>query len=213
MLRLPPFAGLRVGLFGGSFNPPHTGHLALARHALKRLRLDHVWWLVAGRNPLKSPEETAALAARLVATRRLVRHPRFHVLALEAATGTLYTADLLAALAPLLSRGRFVWLMGADSFATLHRWKDWRRIMLTLPVAVFARPGWTLAALEGPAARAFARRRLPATRAAALADAAPPAWCYLEMPRRAVISTCLRHPERCQPSGKKSLAAADPAAP
>ncbi len=218
-LPLPPHEGLRIGLFGGSFNPPHEGHLAVAETALKRLRLDAVWWLVAVRNPLKNPTDVAALEARLERTRRLAAHPRFHVLPLEAWTGTLYTVDLLARLAPVLARGRFVWIMGTDSFATLHRWKDWQAFMCMLPVVVLSRPGSVLAALNGHAARAFRRHRLPARLADRLPFLAPPAWCHLEMPRHAISSTCLRHPEACergfrfrlQPAGTLRHNSSDPA--
>ncbi len=196
-LPLPPHAGLRIGLFGGSFNPPHEGHRAVAEVALKRLRLDAVWWLVAVRNPLKDPADVADLEARLARTRALARHPRFHVLPLEAWTGTLYTVDLLTRLAPVLSCGHFVWIMGTDSFATLHRWKDWQAFMCMLPVAVVSRPGSVLSALSGRAARTFRAFRVPSHLVARLPLMMPPAWGHLEMPRHAVSSTCLRHPEAC----------------
>jgi nicotinate-nucleotide adenylyltransferase len=197
---LPPHAGLRVGLFGGSFNPPHEGHRRVAETALKRLRLDAVWWLVARRNPLKDPAEVASLSARLAATRALAAHPRFHVLPLEAWTNTLYTVDLLTALAPVLARGHFVWIMGTDTFAGLHRWKEWQVFMSQIPLAVLARPGSVLAALNGRAARTFRNRRLPARLAPLLPFCAPPAWCFLDMPRSPLSSTCLRHPRSCRRS-------------
>ena len=186
------YEGRRIGLFGGSFNPPHAGHRAVAEEALKRLALDEVWWLAAARNPLKSPGETSDLDERMEQTRAMAAHPRFRVLDLERRTGAYYTADLLAALAPALETGLFVWIMGADSFATLHRWGRWREIMEALPVAVFGRPGWGLRALNGPAARAFRSARLPASQAAILAEMEPPAWVFLNMPLRAESSTRLR---------------------
>ena len=191
------YEGRRIGLFGGSFNPPHAGHLAVAREALKRLRLDEVWWLVATRNPLKKADDTGDLRERLALTREMAAYPRFRVLDLERRTGTFYTADLLDALGPVLDGGLFVWIMGADSFATLHRWGRWRDIMRTLPLAVFDRPGWGLKALNAPAARAFRAARVAESQAASLAELAPPAWAFLTMPLRAESSTCLRHPERC----------------
>jgi nicotinate-nucleotide adenylyltransferase len=191
------YEGRRIGLFGGSFNPPHAGHLAVAEEALKRLRLDEVWWLVATRNPLKSADDTADLEKRLRQTRGLAAHPRFRVLDLERGAGTLYTADLLGALGPVLKGGLFVWIMGADSFATLHRWGRWRNIVNTLPLAVFDRPGWGLKALHSPAALAFRFERLPQEAAMFLPELEAPAWSFLTMPLRAESSTCLRHPEKC----------------
>ena len=186
------YEGRRIGLFGGSFNPPHSGHLALANEALKRLRLDEVWWLVARQNPLKPPGDTGDLDERMALTRELARGPRFRVLDLERRAEAVYTADLLDAMAPALAEGLFVWLMGADSFATLHHWRRWRGIMQTLPVAVFDRPGWTLKALSSPAARAFRHARLAAADAALLPETPPPAWSFIPMRHHPESSTRLR---------------------
>jgi nicotinate-nucleotide adenylyltransferase len=192
-LKVPPFGeGQRIGLFGGSFNPAHYGHYMVALYALKRLELDWVWWLVSPQNPLKDPSETGEYAARLAYTRQVARHPRFVVTDLEKQMGARTTAETLKGLAPLLHRGHFVWIMGADSFASLHRWHDWLDIPETLPLAVLARPGYSLRALGGPAATRFAEAQLPTQRAARLATAKPPAWCFIPMPLRPESSTAIR---------------------
>jgi len=191
-LRLPPFDGLAVGLFGGSFNPPHRGHRAIAEAALKRLRLDAVWWLVSPQNPLKDPRETSDYAQRFAATEAIAHHPRFVVCGIESAIGTRTTAGLLKRMGPVLPRGRFAWIMGADSFAGLHRWNEWRRLPETLPLAVFDRPGATLAALSSPAAHRYGGRRIPERDACLLAHLEPPAWAFLTLPRRSESSTALR---------------------
>ncbi len=193
---LPPVDGLAIGLFGGSFNPPHAGHRAIAEAALNRLRLDAVWWLVSPQNPLKDPHETSDFTARFIATQAIARHPRFGVLGIEGKIGTRTTAGFLKRMDPVLARGRFVWIMGADSFAGLHRWNDWRRLPEHLPLAVFDRPGATMAALSSPAARALARYRLPESEAGLLAFTAPPAWSFLTLPRRHESSTALRRSSR-----------------
>ncbi len=189
---LPPHDGLAIGLFGGSFNPPHAGHRAIAEAALKRLGLDSVWWLVSPQNPLKDPRETSDFAARFAATEAIARHPRFIVSGIEGRIGTRTTSGFLKRMAPVLARGHFVWIMGANSFAGLHRWNDWRRLPETLPLAVFDRPGATMAALSSPAARLLASCRLPAPDAARLAFTAPPAWAFLTLPLRNESSTALR---------------------
>ena len=83
--------------------------------------------------------------------------------------------------------------MGADSFANLHRWHDWLEIAETLPLAVLARPGYSLRALGGPAATRFdnAAGAEPA-RAAPGATMKPPAWCFIPMPLRPESSTAIR---------------------
>ena len=137
MLKTPGFGeGQRIGLFGGSFNPAHYGHYMVALYALKRLELDWVWWLVSPQNPLKDPSETGEYAARLALTRKIASHPRFVVTDVERQMGARTTAETLHGLAPVLKRGKFVWIMGADSLAGFHRWQNWRHIADAMPIAV-----------------------------------------------------------------------------
>jgi nicotinate-nucleotide adenylyltransferase len=193
MLNAPVFGeGQRIGLFGGSFNPAHHGHYMVALYALKRLKLDWVWWMVSPQNPLKDPSETGEYAARLAYTRSIARHPRFMVTDIEKQMGSRTTAETLRSLKPLLVRGNFVWIMGADSFANLHRWHDWLEIAETLPLAVLARPGFSLRALGGPAATRFSEAQVPTHLAARLASTSPPAWCFIPMPLRPESSTAIR---------------------
>ena len=184
-------AGMAVGLLGGSFDPAHGGHVRITRAALARFRLDRVWWLVSPGNPLK-PDPPAALDRRVAQARALIRDPRVAVGDIEARLGTRTTADLLGRLLPLYPGVRFVWLMGADNFATLHRWDRWEQIMATVPVGVLARPGHRIAARLGPAARRFRSARLPAEAAGALARAQPPAWCFVNLPLDPASSTAIR---------------------
>jgi nicotinate-nucleotide adenylyltransferase len=193
----PPFgAGQRIGLFGGSFNPPHRGHCAVALYALRRLRLNWIWWLVAPQNPLKSALDYGDYEERLAQTRRIARHPAFVVTDIERQIGSRTTAATLRAMAPVLKRGRFVWIMGADSFASLHRWHDWTDIAEALPLAVLARPGYSVRALDGVAAQRYRRYRLPSTQARRLPGAKPPAWVFVHMPLRPESSTAIRNHRR-----------------
>lgn len=177
--QVPP-PGARIGLFGGSFNPAHEGHRQISEEALKRLGLDRVWWLVSPQNPLKSSRDMAPLAERLASARRMAAGDRrILVTDLETRLGSAYTADTLAALTRLLPRVRFVWLMGADNLIQVHQWQDWPQIFNRLPVAVFDRPTYSLGALSGKAARAFARYRLKERSARCLAEARPPCWVFI----------------------------------
>jgi nicotinate-nucleotide adenylyltransferase len=183
--------GLRVGLLGGSFDPPHAGHAHVTRWALKAFGLDRVWWLVSPGNPLK-PNAPADLGRRLGAARALMRHPRVVVTDVEARIGTLFTAETLAALQARYPGVRFVWLMGADNLAGFHRWERWEEIMCRVPVGVLARPGEQLRAGLSPAARRFARWRLPQGAAGGLALRKPPAWTLLSGRMLAHSSSALR---------------------
>ena len=193
MINPPPFGyGQRIGLFGGSFNPAHRGHYMVALYALKALHLDWVWWLVSPQNPLKDPGETGKYAERLAETKRIARHPRFVVTDIERQIGARTTAETLERLAPVLKRGHFVWIMGADSFADLHRWNNWLEIPAALPIAILARPGYSLRALGGPAATRFDAAQIPTQQAPHLVDCKPPAWVFIPMPLRPESSTAIR---------------------
>jgi nicotinate-nucleotide adenylyltransferase len=192
-VRLPPHRpGMRIGLYGGSFDPAHPGHRHVAMLALKRLHLDRVWWMVTPGNPLKDRSGLASLAARAVATRRLARHPRMAVTEFEAEIGSTYTVETLRFLRRRCPGVRFVFIMGADSWAGLHRWRGWQEIVRLVPVAVVDRPNWTLRAAGSRAGLALNGRRVPEASARTLADQVPPAWTFLHGPRSHFSSTALR---------------------
>jgi nicotinate-nucleotide adenylyltransferase len=195
-VRLPPFApGMRIGLLGGSFDPPHAGHVAISETALRSLRLDQVWWLVSPHNPLKA-NVPADLLARIAAARAIATDGRIKATGIEAALGSVYTADTLRRLLPRLTGTMPVWLMGADALASFHRWRDWQAIAATVPIAVLNRPGMALAALASPAAHALRRWRRDESDAALLPGTAPPAWVFLRFPSVIASSTALRNARR-----------------
>jgi nicotinate-nucleotide adenylyltransferase len=193
--------GMKVGLFGGSFNPPHQGHLHVARTAQVRMGLDRVIWLVSPRNPLKRGQP-ADLAERMDATRRMARGRAMIVSDAESRLGTVYTIDLIRILKARFPGVRFVWIMGADSLASFHRWRGWSEIMAAVPMAVVARPGSELRGGLAPAAARFSRVRRPATSAKTLPLTTPPAWVYLAARLNHASSTALR--ARAKAAGAKS---------
>ncbi|MBY0381152.1 MAG: nicotinate-nucleotide adenylyltransferase [Xanthobacteraceae bacterium] len=186
--------GMRIGLLGGSFNPPHDAHRAISLFALKRLKLDRMWWLVTPGNPLKD-KSPRALEDRMEAARRVAHHPLIDVSCLESVIGTRYTADTITYLRRRCGSVRFVWIMGADNLAQFHRWKGWRDIASMVPMAVIDRPPDSFRALASPAARALAQERVPESEAATLATKAPPAWTFLTGLKSSLSSTGLRNPD------------------
>ena len=192
-LRLPPYApGLRIGLFGGSFNPAHDGHRMASLTALRRLQLDRVWWLVSPGNPLKDNRALPPLAQRIAYARNLADHSRIHITGVEANLRTRYTADTLRALKRRCPGVRFVWIMGSDNLASFHRWNEWRTIARMMPIAVIDRPGSTHRSVSSPAGNWLARWRLPENQGGALAVRSPPAWIFLHGKRSDLSSTQLR---------------------
>ncbi len=171
--------GLRIGLLGGSFNPAHGGHRRISLFALKALGLDEVWWLVSPGNPLKPRAGMAPLAARLASARQHARRAPIRVTAIERELGTRYTADTLHSLAARYPKCRFIWLMGSDNLAQFHRWRAWRNIARTMPIAVIARPGYDDAAIASPAMAWLGRYRRSAARIANRAEWSAPALIQL----------------------------------
>ena len=187
--------GMRIGLLGGSFNPPHAAHRAISLFALKRLKLDRVWWLLTPGNPLKDNGQLHGLAERARAAREVADDPRIDISCLEAVIGVRYTVDTIIHLRRRVSGVHFVWIMGADNLAQFHRWQNWRRIAAEVPIAVIDRPPQSFRALAAPAAQALARYRLPANQAALLADQRAPAWVFLTGMKLNLSSTGLRNPD------------------
>ena len=184
--------GMRVGLFGGSFNPAHAGHAHVAETAKRRLKLDRVIWLVSPQNPLKPTHQTAELARRMAGARAVANERGMIVSNAETKIGSQYTIDTLRVLKARYPRVKFVWIMGADSLASFHRWRGWTQIMREVPVAVVSRPWIALRARLSPAARRFARYRKPSSQAALLPEMQPPAWVFLRGPFNFQSSTALR---------------------
>tara|TARA_R110000868_G_scaffold69764_3_gene205203 strand:- start:135046 stop:135753 length:708 start_codon:yes stop_codon:yes gene_type:complete len=184
-------AGQRIGLLGGSFDPPHEGHAHITREALKRFGLDSVWWLVSPGNPLKS-HGPAPLETRLAASRALVQHPRVCITGIEARTNTRYTAETLRALRRMYPGVTFVWLMGADNLVQFDKWQEWRWIMENYPIGVLARPGERLGARNSRAARIFRSHRLKGRESRLLGRSTAPAWCFVNVPMTEISSSVIR---------------------
>jgi nicotinate-nucleotide adenylyltransferase len=177
---------------GGSFNPAHGGHRRISLFARDALGLDEVWWLVSPGNPLKPKAGMAPLAARLASARNLTRRAPIRATAVERELGTVYTLDTLRALGRRYPKHRFVWLMGSDNLAQFHRWKAWRGIARTMPIAVIARPGYDASAAASPAAAWLGRYRRTAASLSPRAGWSAPALIQLRFDPDPRSATALR---------------------
>jgi len=180
------YPGMRIGLFGGSFDPAHSGHAHVAETARKRLGLDRVWWLVSPQNPLKP--RSSPLSARLLSARAQARGRGMVVSDLETRLGLVYTADTLAALRRRHPGVRFVFLMGEDNMAGFQRWRRWPAIFAQAPIAIVTRP---LAGAKARFGKAFQRFAHARRTAGALIGPAP-RWAILPARFDPANSTALR---------------------
>lgn len=183
---------MRVGLLGGSFNPAHAGHRHISLIALKRLRLDRVWWLVSPQNPLKPVAGMAGMDERARSAHAAARHPQIVISTIEQRLRTSYTRDTLAVMRRRWPGVHFVWLMGADNLAQMPRWRAWNQIMRLMPVAVLDRPGNGIRVLQGMVAQRYRQARLPQHMAPQLATRAAPAWMFLSCRLHPASSTAIR---------------------
>ncbi len=183
---------MRIGLFGGTFDPPHQAHLEATLLAMKRLRLDRVWWLVTPGNPLKNTRGLAPLAERIAAARALTDHPRIDVTGIEATINTRFTYDTIQWLITRCPGVHFVWVMGADNLRSFHRWQRWRGIAKLVPIVVVDRLGPSLYAGASPAGQALNHARIPEHAAPSLPGRRPPAWAFLHGLKSPLSSTALR---------------------
>lgn len=184
--------GVRIGLLGGSFNPPHDAHRAISLLAMKRLRLDAVWWLVSPGNPLKDHHELAPLATRMAWAANIAHHPQIAISGIEAVIGTQYTEHILRYLRQQRPRTHFVWIMGADNLSQFHHWQNWRHIADLMPMVVIDRGKDGLRAMASPAAQALTRYRMDESDAALLPTARVPAWLFLHGLKSELSSTKMR---------------------
>lgn len=162
------FPGMKIGLFGGSFDPAHAGHAHVAETALKRLGLDRVWWLVSPQNPLKP--KSSPFARRMQSAQEQAHGPKMVVTDLEQRLQCGFTYETLRALKRLYPGVSFFLIMGADNLANFKRWRNWREVADAVPVIVVARPGAS----------------------AALRLRAPRGWTYLNARHHTDSSTALR---------------------
>ena len=192
-LRFPATAsGMTIGLFGGSFNPPHEGHRLVAETAIKRLGLDQLWWMVTPGNPLKNVSELLPLAERIELSEQMAPGPRVKVTAFEAAYKVRFSADTIALIKARHHDINFIWVMGADNLKNFHHWQRWGQIVQMLPIAIIDRPGSTLSYVSSKMALTYDYARVDEDDAISLAKLKAPAWTLIHGPRSTLSSSAIR---------------------
>ncbi len=197
----------RIGLLGGSFNPAHGGHRRISLFCIDALGLDEVWWLVSPGNPLKSASGMAPITARYKSAQLQAQRARIVPTVIEQELSTRYTANTLKAVRARYPKKQFTWLMGSDNLAQFHRWKDWRSIARTMPIAVIARPGYDRDALASPAMAWLRRYRAKSASMLTNGNGSAPKLVYLRFDPDSRSATALR---RADPSWASHFAGATP---
>ena len=166
-----------IGLLGGTFDPPHQGHLSISKHSLIKLGLDEVWWIVSKKNPLK--KENSKYELRLAETKKFLYSQKIKVFEVNDELENIYTIDLIMYLKKKFPKFFFIWLMGADNLKQFHLWKDWRKIFYNIPIAIFDRPFYSLDLLQSKAFSFFRNKRIDNKYAKSIKYMIPPKWVFL----------------------------------
>ena len=166
-----------VGILGGTFDPPHEGHLFISKFAKIKLDVGEVWWIVTTTNPLK--KNKVDYKKRLKKVKRFLINHHIKVLEIQDLSKNTYTVDLLEYLFKKFPHKKFVWLMGADNLFSFHLWRDWKKIFYNIPIAIFDRPPYSLSISKAKAILYFKEDRINSKLSRNLKFMKPPKWLFL----------------------------------
>lgn len=185
---------LKIGLFGGSFNPAHEGHLKASLKALRTVGLDEIWWLVSPQNPLKSADELQNHEKRVTAARALTAsHPKIIVTDLEKQLNTQYSYDTVFYLKKHLPQQKFIWICGADSFLEMPKWHRWDEFIRMIPFYILSRPPHTRKIEHAHIAQKYMKYKVDSQNLKKLIHLGGKYWGYDKNFHIPLSSTKLRH--------------------
>lgn len=181
---------LSIGLFGGSFNPAHDGHMHVAACGLRELALDRIWWITSKQNPLK--DKQTKYNERANSIKSLGLQKRMEISHVEKQMNIQYSIQMIKALKVRNPNTKFIFLIGADNLSQFTKWKSWKEIISLVPIAVVARPGYSLKSQLSPTARFMSNHRLPEHKAHILKYHSPPMWTFITPPLNKNSSSTIR---------------------
>jgi nicotinate-nucleotide adenylyltransferase len=183
----------KIGILGGSFNPAHEGHLSISKIALQRLNLDEVWWIISPRNPLKKYDILYDFEDRVSSAEKVIDTNHISISKLEKNAQIRYTIGTVEYLKTRYIGTKFVWIMGADNLKNFHRWREWDKLALTVPIAIIDRPSSSLDVTSSLFANKYRKYRVDEADAQNLADKKKPAWVFLHSKLNDQSSSQLRN--------------------
>ncbi len=183
----------KIGILGGSFNPAHEGHLSISKIALQRLNLDEVWWIISPRNPLKKYDILYDFEERVSSAEKVIDTNHISISKLEKDAQIKYTIGTVEYLNTRYLGTKFVWIMGADNLKEFHRWREWDKLALTVPIAIIDRPSSSLDVTSSLFANKYRKYRVDEADAQNLADKKKPAWVFLHSKLNDQSSSQLRN--------------------
>ncbi|AKK20265.1 nicotinate-nucleotide adenylyltransferase [Candidatus Liberibacter africanus] len=193
IMRMPKVeSGMNIGLFGGNFNPPHYGHIEIANIALKKLNLDQLWWIITPYNPIKHYNIPSSLEKRIALSKSLIKNPRIRITAFEESFNQKETFHTILEVKKHNKHVNFIWIMGADNIKSFHHWHHWKKIVMTVPVAIIDRLDVTFNYISSPMAKTFEHARLDESLSHRLCNTPPPSWIFIHDKHHIISSTDIR---------------------
>ena len=168
-----------IGILGGTFDPPHEGHLNISMQAINKLKLDEIWWVISLSNPLKKKEKISNFSERYSNAKKYVNNRKIIVSNIEEKINSPYTLDLLEYLTFKFPKQNFVWILGVDNLKNFHKWKNWKRIFYKVPIAIFDRPNYSLNIIRSKCMNVFKKNRVPSISSEKFKHLNTPCWIFL----------------------------------
>ena len=180
-----------IGLLGGSFDPPHKGHIYISVEAKKILKLDDIWWLVTPKNPLKILKP-ATYEERIYNCKKITKNYPIKVKEIEKKIKSKYSFQTINFLQNHYKNINFFWLMGADNLISFHQWQKWRNIFESMPIVIFRRHGYNTKALKSITSKTFNFFRVSQDKINKQNFKKLPAWSWIDNKEVKISSTEIR---------------------
>ena len=182
----------KIGLLGGSFDPPHKGHLFISLEAKKILKLDEVWWLVTPKNPLKI-SEPASYEERVDNCKNITRNFPIQIQEIEKKIHSDYSYKTINYILKHYNSIKFFWLMGADNLINFHKWEKWQKIFNNMSIVIFRRHGYNTKALKSIASQKFKSSRIINSNINLDNFTVTPSWLVIENKEIKISSSEIRN--------------------
>ena len=179
-------------MLGGSFFPPHSGHIQISEEAIKKLNLKEVWWIVAKTHPEKDFINENNFSKRISDAKKISKNCKIKILENLNYCSDKYTYNNLVELIKSSDEKSFVFLMGADNLLNFHNWYKWEKIFELIPIAVFDRPNYKNNSLSSKSAKKYRRYKYLEKFSKLLATLRPPAWIYFHGKHNYIKSSNIR---------------------
>ena len=182
----------QIGLLGGSFDPPHKGHLYISIEAKKILNLDEVWWLITPQNPLKI-SNPATYVERVKNCKIITRGTPIKIKEIDKNIESQYTYQTIVYLQKHYSQIKFYWLMGADNLVNFHKWQKWKEIFSKISIVIFRRHGYNNKALKSSTSKTFNNSRIISSKLSKNNFKELPSWTLVNNKEIKISSTEIRN--------------------